>query len=280
MNILITGATGFIGSNLVSLLAKKKYNLFLISKKKENKSFRKKKNIIFVKSDINFNQSVLKKLINFSPDVLIHLAWSRIPDYSATNSKKNYLNQKNFFLKIYNIKSIKKIIITGSCSEHKGKEHLTSKYFARAKNKIKKFIKKKFIKNKIILIWIRLFFVYGNNQNERSLIPRIIYSLKRDIKFKILNPRAKHDYINVADVVNFINLNLQYSKKSYECDLGSSSAYNISDIYLFIRNKIMNLKTKKLKKYKKSFVAKRINSKYLIWQPKIAIEKGLISLLK
>ena len=37
MNILITGATGFIGSNLVCFLQKKKFNLFLISKKKKIK---------------------------------------------------------------------------------------------------------------------------------------------------------------------------------------------------------------------------------------------------
>ena len=34
MNILITGATGFIGSNLVTYLLKQKHNLYLISKKK------------------------------------------------------------------------------------------------------------------------------------------------------------------------------------------------------------------------------------------------------
>jgi len=280
MNILITGATGFIGSNLVCFLQKKNYNLFLISQKKKNKNFSKKKNIISIRSDINFNQVVLKKLIKFSPDVLIHLAWSGIPDYSKKNSEKNCLNQKKFFSKIYNIKSIKKIFITGSCSEIKGKEYLTSKYFVKAKIGIKNFIKKKFLKKKTILIWIRLFFVYGNNQNKRSLIPKIIYSLKRGKEFKFSNPSAKHDYINVSDVVNFINLNLQYSKKSYECDLGSSLGVNINDIYLFLRNKIMNIKNNKLKKYNNCFVEKKNNFKNFIWQPKVAIEKGLISLLK
>ena len=271
MNILITGATGFIGSNLVIFLLKKKYNLFLINKKKLNNTFGSRKNIISVRSDINLNQIILKKIIKFSPDVLIHLAWSGIPDYSKKNSENNYFKQKNFFLKIYRINSIKKIIITGSCSEHKGKEYLTSKYFVKAKT---------FSKKKIIIIWMRLFFVYGNNQNKRSLIPKIIYSLKRGNKFKIVNASAKHDYINVSDVINFIYLNLQYSKKSYECDLGSSFTIKVNDIYLFLRNKIANLTTKKLKKYQNGFFAKKNNFKNFSWKPNVTTEKGLISLLK
>lgn len=280
MNILITGATGFIGSNLVIFLLKKKHNLFLINKKKTNTIISTKKNVISIKSDINFNERVLKKILNFSPDVLIHLAWSGIPDYTKKNSTKNYLNQKKFFRKIFTIKSIRKILITGSCSEHKNKQYLTSKYFVKAKIQIKEFVKKNFIKKGNILIWMRLFFVYGNNQNKRSLIPKIISSLKCGKEFRILNPSAKHDYINISDVINFINLNLQFCEKSYECDLGSSLAININDIYLFIRNKIMNLKTKKLKKYHKGFVAKKIDFINFSWEPKVNMEKGLISLLK
>ena len=277
MNILITGATGFIGSNLAAFLSKKNHNLFLISKTNRYKFH--KKNIISIKSDINFNHKVLKKLIKFSPEVLIHLAWSGIPDYTKKNSKKNFNNQKNFFLKLNNIKSIRKIIITGSCSEHKGKEYLTSKYFTKAKIKIKNLAKKIFKENKVYLIWIRLFFVYGKNQNKRSLIPRIINSLRNGNEFKVLNPNAKHDYINVSDVVNFINLNLEYNR-SYECDLGCSFSIKINDIYYFIKSALQDAAIKKLKKYKGSFVAKKINLKKINWKPIVSMEKGILELLK
>lgn len=277
MNILITGATGFIGSNLVASLSKKKHNLFLISK--TNKYKFHKKNIISVKSDINFNHKISKKLIKFSPEVLIHLAWSGIPDYTKKNSKKNFDNQKNFFLKLNNIKSIRKIIITGSCSEHKGKEYLTSKYFTKAKIKIKNLAKKIFKENKVYLIWIRLFFVYGKNQNKRSLIPRIINSLRNGNEFQVLNPNSKHDYINVSDVVNFINLNLEYNR-SYECDLGCSFSIKVNDIYYFIKNALQDKAIKKLKKYKGGFVAKKINLKKINWKPIVSMEKGILELLK
>jgi nucleoside-diphosphate-sugar epimerase len=278
VNILITGSTGFIGKNVVSSISKE-HSLFLINKKKKNRL--KIKNIISVKSDINLSQQVFKKIINFNPDLLIHLAWEGIPDYSKKNSEKNLIKQKLFFQKIFKIHSIKKIIITGSCSEHQNKEYITSKYFVDSKIKIKNFVKKECLKNKISFIWIRLFYVYGRYQHKRSLIPKIINSLKKNTKFKILNPYIKNDYINVADVVNFIKMNLNLKYANYECDLGSSLAFKNIDIYNFIKREIMNLKNIKLKIYKKKkyFISSRKNLFISGWKPTIKIEDGLRRLL-
>ena len=280
MNILVTGSTGFIGKNLVNNLLKKNHNLCLVSKNKKFKFIKKKKiNIISLQCDINFNKKNLKKVINFSPDILVHLAWSGIPDYSKKNSKKNLLKQKKFFKKIFSVTSIKKIIITGSCSEYKNQAYLTSKHFSDSKNKIKNFVKKKCQIKKISFIWARLFFVYGKYQNKRSLIPKIIYTLKKRKEINIINRSAKHDYINVLDIVHFINLNLNLKYTNYECDLGSSFSYRVSDIYSFIKKNFLKLNTCKLKRINNAFVAKRINHAISGWKPKIDIEIGLKQLL-
>jgi dTDP-6-deoxy-L-talose 4-dehydrogenase (NAD+) len=283
MNILLTGSTGFIGKNVICSLLKENYNLCLINKNKKFKIKKKKRNkIVIINSDINFDKVVLKKIINFSPDILIHLAWENIPNYSEKNSLQNLLTQRKFFNKIFTIASIKKIIITGSCSEHKGQEYLTSKYFSTSKIKIKNFVRKKCLMKKVSFIWMRLFFVYGRFQNKRSLIPKIIYTLKKGKEFKIVNTSAKHDYINVLDVVNFIKAHLNFKYCNYECDLGSSHAYKISEIYDFIKKKIFNLKNiKSIKRYKKDcFVAKNFFFKKLLWKPTVSIEEGVCKLLR
>jgi hypothetical protein len=88
-------------------------------------------------------------------------------------------------------------------------------------------------------------------------------------KFKILNPYIKNDYINVADVVNFIKMNLNLKYANYECDLGSSLAFKNIDIYNFIKREIMNLKNIKLKifKKKKYFISSRKNLIIYGWKP-------------
>jgi len=195
------------------------------------------------------------------------------------NVKKfnHLLKQKKFFKKIVSIPSIKKIIITGSCSEHKNQEYRTSKYFVDSKIKIKNFVRQECLKNRISFVWARLFYVYGRFQHKRSLIAKIINSLKNNKKFEILNPLIKNDYVNVVDVVNFIKMNLNLRYVNYECDLGSSLAFKNIDIYNFIKREMMNLKNVKLKKYKqkKYFISSRKNLIISGWKPTININEFL-----
>ena len=76
MKVLITGGSGFIGRHIVEKFLKCKYEILLISRK----SYLSDK-VDFLKADLEIKDSYLKKVINFNPDVLIHLAWDGIPDF-------------------------------------------------------------------------------------------------------------------------------------------------------------------------------------------------------
>ena len=64
--ILITGGSGFIGSNLVNLLLKKKYAVINIDKSAYSanpynvKKFRNNKNYLFFKLDINQRTKIIR----------------------------------------------------------------------------------------------------------------------------------------------------------------------------------------------------------------------------
>ena len=79
MKILITGHSGFIGSNLINKIQdNKKYDILIITKnkKKHNKKFK------YIVSDLNKIEAHEEKILNFSPDAVIHLAWQGIPSFS------------------------------------------------------------------------------------------------------------------------------------------------------------------------------------------------------
>ena len=230
MNILITGGSGFIGFNLLKKLSgNKKYKILTLSRKKKLDKI--SKNIKNLKSDLVLSNSSLNLIKEFSPQIVIHLAWQDIPDYSIKKSQINFLKQKLFFQKINKIDTIKKIIVTGSCSEHKNKHHLTSKSFVNSKNKIKKIIKKQ----KKNLIWLRLFFVFGQRQRKKALIPSIVSSIKNKKFMELKNPNTINDYIHVNDVIKFIISHLNITPENQEYDVGSGYGLKTLDIMNFYK---------------------------------------------
>ena len=77
--VIVTGGLGFIGSNLIKILLKKKYYVINLDKITYSsnfynvKKFSKNKNYKFIKIDIN-NQKIFQILKKFKPNAIFNLA--------------------------------------------------------------------------------------------------------------------------------------------------------------------------------------------------------------
>ena len=295
-SVLVTGGTGFIGKNLIKKLSEKRKIKIILLTKKASKNFKNKK-IIKIKSNWNLSDKNFKKIKILNPSVVIHLAWSGIPDYGAKNSIDNLNKQINFFDKIHKIKSLKTIIVTGSCWEYmtgrgicyensfstpknfKYKD-FNAPYFIWAKNSLRAYLKFKFLD--INIIWLRLFYVYGEGQKNKSLIPYLIKSRKKNKKVKLNNPYGSNDFINVKDVCKAIIKSIDF-KKSEIFNIGTGKLVSIKSIKNFIDNcaKKKEIKIKYEKNLNRGFRASLKKSKKLLkWKPQIKITDGIKSLIK
>lgn len=243
MKILITGGNGFIGNQILNYLDSTNYTVLNLYRNKKIK----KKNIVNFKCDLSKPSSYIKRIKKFNPEILIHLAWHGIPDFNKKNCAINRKISIKLIQEISKCKSIKKIIVAGSCFEIKHKKNSctekkkfdTSSNFTLSKYKIFEYLKKISKKNKNKFYWLRIFYAYGPNQKKNSLIPYIYYSLKRRRMVALSNPYNKLDFVNVRDIAKYFIKIINNNTQSGIYNIGSGKSISIIQIFNFIK-KILN----------------------------------------
>ena len=276
MKILITGSSGFIGSALVKKVKNyKNFKLLLLSRKEY---ISKSMNIKYLRGDLNNLSQIEKKIEIFNPEILVHLAWEGIPDFSKNISKKNFSNSMKLIKFLIKKTTLKKIIISGSCFE-KRKSEKSNTYFSKYKNNLLIKVKKLSKNNKISLLWLRLFYVYGEKQKSSSLLPSVFQSLKKGNKIKLNKPFHRNDFIHLDDVIEAVIKSIKLKKYVIsDLDIGSGKTTLIKDLVKKVSSNLKKKITivgKDKEKNLKNVANIKKTYKTIKWKPKISINLGI-----
>ena len=198
--VVVTGASGFVGTYLVRRLKEMNYETLLLSRKGGEGS---------LKTDLNDPETYRTAVCNFQPDIAYHLAWEDLPDYSFEMCQRNLTQGLNFYNILLGAKC-SKIITTGTCWEYgdlTGKLSVANRtdnvnLFAATKQALRRMGKAMAAEKGCQFIWARPFFIYGRGQRKNSLIPSIIEAMQEGRDPEIRNPKSVNDYIYVKDVAN------------------------------------------------------------------------------
>lgn len=283
--ILIVGGSGFLGKNLLHY--NEKNNHLIYSTFNKNKPNSKKNiKINWLHLDLNDTKKYKKDILKIKPTIIIFLSWENIPNFSKLVSQKNLLISKKFFKFIFQNNFCKKIIVSGSCLEYKKKFGLLKEnspldlknYFSKAKYNLYLFLEKETKKNKINLIWFRIFYVYGPGQRKKSLIPSIVTNIKQKKKIDIKFPKNKNDFIFIEDVCSAFYKAVNHSRINGIYNLGTSKKISVSYIFRQIKESIG-------KSYKYNLKGNNFNQSYsadiskikkdLKWKPRYSFKSGL-----
>ena len=249
-NIIITGASGFIGQNLVPFFLKKKFNITVLARnEKKLKKFKWFKKVKFQELDLNDKETWNIKTLKSSS--LIHLAWQGLPNYENNSHLKNNLKSNYEFIKYMIKKGTNDILITGTCLEYgkyNGKLYSNQETFpeipyAKAKDILRKKIQNLTNKKKISFKWARLFYIFGKGQNKRSLITDLENTINQKKRiFKMSKGDQIRDYLPIEKVVEQL-FELFLKKESGIFNICSGVPIKVKDL---VKN-YLNKKKKKIK---------------------------------
>ena len=206
-NFLVTGATGFIGSNIINLLIKKKKKVYALIKSSSRSKILKKKNLYFIYYR-NFEE-INTKLKNYKFSTFIHCATY----YSSSNQdqikiikmiESNIIFGTLVFLAIKN--DVKKFINFGSMMEYSNYKIKRPLNFYGMTKKIYEEILNYFIdKKKIKYYNIKLYDTFGIDDKRKKIIPTIINNYNKNKITKINSENLQINIVSINSVLKIIN---------------------------------------------------------------------------
>ena len=287
-SILIAGGTGFIGFHLAKKCLSLNWSVTSLSTSTPKKN-RKLKKVNYKICDIsNYNQ--VKNKIKLDYDYVVNCAGYVDHSHKLKTLKSHYIGCKNLSTHFLNSK-IKKFIQIGSCIEY-GKikspqieSNLNKKTFSiygSAKLLSTQFLVKLFKRFNFPVTILRLYLVYGPNQDANRVIPVTIINALKNKKFNCSNGSQLRDFTYIDDIVSAIIKTLKNSKSSGEIiNIGSGNPISIKKVIIKICELINSGKPQfgkiKLRNDEIIKLYPNINKsrKILNWKSQISIEKGL-----
>jgi dTDP-glucose 4,6-dehydratase len=308
--IIVTGGLGFIGSNLIEYLIKKKYKVLNIDKVTYSSNFYnlkeivKNKNYKFYKCDINNSKKLKDIIFKFRPNGIFNLAAETHVDRSIDNPN-NFINSNILgvfkLLEIFKLFSQKfnntKLIhvstdeVYGDVINGRTKENFPynpSSPYAASKAASDHLVSSYIRTYKIPAIVTNCSNNYGPKQHPEKLIPKIIYNIINNREIPIYGKGTNsREWIYVTDHCEALVKIFNKGTLGNFYNIGSNK--NLTNIE--ICKKLLNISKTRIKlghnvliKYVKDRPGHdfryALNSNKLInelkWKPKTTLKSGLL----
>ena len=289
--ILITGAAGFIGSNLINTLLKQECEIAVINRS-DNPNFKNIKKYI---GDICEYSFIEKSILDFQPNKVFHLAGykNRSPDIAevSLSLNVNLIGTLNLYQALLKVTTVQSVVSLGTTDEYginnssfteSSFENPISPYgFSKlCGTQLAKFFNRNF---NLPVVVLRPTIAYGPLQANDMFIPSLINTLIANKDFKMTEGNQLRDFIYISDLVEamlLISENQNCSGKIF--NIGSGMSQKLKDVASTIAsgfNKEYLLKLGSIP-YRQNEVMKYMTSIDKVkntfgWKPKIDFKKGI-----
>ena len=181
MRVLVTGATGFISNHVIKRLLLTDNKIIATSTNENNPKQQSWYDRVEYQHYNLFQQR--DQLFQFfkEPDLMIHLAWDHLDDFKSELHLKKILPAHCRFISTMVAEGLSQLTVTGTCLEYGLQEGALNENmngtpvvcYATAKDVLRRFIFELQSLYSFNLNWLRLFYVFGKGQQEKSILQQL-----------------------------------------------------------------------------------------------------------
>jgi nucleoside-diphosphate-sugar epimerase len=243
--VLITGISGFLGSQIAKELNEKGFELIAIKRNSSDLSrcSEYSENVKWIDLSDNWEEEI----IDLKPQIIIHSAWDGVGAVDRDNWQIQ-MNNLQFALKLLSIAkevNVEKFIGFGSQAEYGAFSGIIDEdYIIDPKSAygLSKFLCSQTIKvfceqNNIDWYWLRLFSFFGEKEASNWFIPTLIRNISQNRPMDMTPGEQRYAYMYIGDLAAIIITLIDSSANSGVYNLSSKQSVSLKEIV----EKIINI---------------------------------------
>src|SRR5215203_563555 len=213
MKIVLTGATGFVGRHVVHAARARGHEVLALVRDVEAAArLPWLRGSGLSQADMDAPPGDWTERLR-GADVVIHLAWTGLPNYRSLVHLEHHLPQQIAFLKGLVAGGVRRLIVTGTCLEYgmtegelvETRTPAPTVPYAIAKNVLRQYLEVWCQEQGTLLRWARLFYMYGEGQNPNSLLAQLDRAIDAgEPTFDMSGGEQLRDYLPVTEVARHL----------------------------------------------------------------------------
>lgn len=271
-NLIITGASGFIGRNIRDFFSKDgSYDVWSVSRFESHSSIR----------EIVENNNL--------KDVCVVLnGWGGVHSSSKNDSELQSRSLEVFMQQVSESLSCKPAVIVGFGSQAEYSElgensDIQSFSYPSAKKAARRFLLNESNNAGVKSHWLRLFSIYGPGMDDRWILPTLIKHLESGQELQLGACRQLWGFLHVMDLCRALKLIVENSQSiGFDIDVGFPAHKPLRETLTDVENMLQKrvLQFSNLNDNQVDSVPNLSTLHQLGWQPQVSLECGVKELMR